>query len=115
MPFQSNSLTRIEHQNPGPYKQIPQTYGSTATVTNGSRPVLVNVEATRPVVQLLSLLSTGTGNWLITEGSGRAALQWTLAATAGTRQTLQVAGESIRVSFGATAAGTATAVVASFI
>lgn len=115
MPFVSQQLNRPEHAAPGPYKDLSQTYGSTANVATGSRTLLVAVEATRPVVQLLSLLSTGAGSWLITEGSGRTVLQWTLASTPGTRQTAQVAGESVRVTFSATAPGTATAVVASFI
>lgn len=115
MPFVSQQLNRPEHASPGPFKDIPQTYGSSASVVSGSRALLVAVEAVRPVVQLLSLLSTGAGSWLITEGSGRTVLQWTLASTPGTRQTVQVAGESVRVTFSATATGTATAVVASFI
>lgn len=115
MPFYSQQLNRPEHAVPGPYKDMPQTYGSTAAVVSGSTPVLVNVEATRPVVQQLSLLTTGTGNWQIREGSGRAIVAWTLASTPGTRQTVQVVGETVRVQFSATAAGTATAVIASFI
>lgn len=115
MPFVSQELNRIEHVNPGPFKQIPQTYGSTASVVNGSKPTLVAVEMSRPVVVLLSLLSTGAGTWAVTEGSGRAVINWNLASTPGTRQTVQLAGESVRVAFAATATGTATAVVASFV
>lgn len=115
MPFYSQELNRPEHVAPGPYKTLSQTYGSTATVVSGSRPLLVAVEATRPVVQLVSLLSTGAGSWAFQEGSGRAIVAWTLASTPGTRQSVQLAGESVRVQFVATAAGTATAAIASFI
>jgi hypothetical protein len=116
MPFVSNQINRgPEHADPGPFKPIPQTYGSTATVTSGARPVLVAVEAQRPVVMLATLLSTGAGSWAFQEGNGRAIVAWTLTATAGTRQSVQLAGETVRISFNATAAGTATAGVASFI
>jgi hypothetical protein len=115
MAWNPQALVYPEHQEPGPFKSFPQTYGSTATVVNGQSVRIVAVEALRPVVMQASLLATGAGSWSITEGSGRAALTWTLAATPGTRQSVSVSGETVQISFVATASGKVTGVIASYV
>lgn len=113
---QALQLREPRPDSSGVFKPIPQTFGSTAAVVAGQQPVLVNVEACRPIVQLIVLqASAAAGAFVITEGSGRATLTHRVTATAGGRIVQQVAGETIRVSFDATGSAQVTALLASFV